>query len=89
MEINGKNELFSRPVFVYKKVGRLSFFGIPLTSQIKTGDWYVNFLIHGKVETAILSQMRMFSILRLSNKLGQLEPVDIERIKKRVIRFLQ
>ena len=89
VEINGKNELFSRPVFVYKKVGRLSFFGIPLTSQIKTGDWYVNFLIHGKVETAILSQMRMFSILRLSNKFGQLEPVEIERIKKRVLRFLQ
>ena len=38
IEINGKHEVYSRPVLVFKKLSRFGFMGIPLTSQSHTGD---------------------------------------------------
>ena len=64
VEINGKNELFSRPVLVYKKLSRFGFVGIPLTSQVKYGSWYVEFDFKGKRQTAVLAQIRTFSVSR-------------------------
>ncbi len=41
IEINGKNDLFSRPVLVFKKFSQYGFLGIPLTSQPHEGTRYV------------------------------------------------
>jgi mRNA interferase MazF len=41
IEINGKGKLFSRPVFVYKKLSKDGFLGIPLTTQEKKGSWFI------------------------------------------------
>lgn len=89
IEINGKNELFSRPVFIYKKLSRLGFIGIPLTSQNKSGSWYVNFSFQEKKQTAVLSQIRTFSVSRLTERMGKLDEIDIRRIKRGVRSFLR
>ena len=89
VEINGKNRLFSRPVLVYKKLSRYGFIGIPLTSQGKVGSWYVNFDFQNKKQTAVLSQIRTFSISRLSSRMGELDKKDIDKIKEAILDFLK
>ena len=81
VEINGKNQLFSRPVFILKKLSRYGFIGIPLSSQQKTGSWYVNFDFQGKQQVAVLSQIRTFSVSRLSSYMGRLDKNDSLKIK--------
>lgn len=56
IEINGKNDLFSRPVLVFKKFSQYGFLGIPLTSQPHEGTRYVHFRFHGKEQVAVLVQ---------------------------------
>ena len=81
IEINGKSDYFSRPVLVYKKLSHLGFMGIPLTTKNHEGAWYVGFSFQHKEVQAVLSQARVFSALRLYNRLGQLAEDDMEKIK--------
>ncbi len=80
VEINGKNELFSRPVLVFKKLSRLGFLEIPLTTQKHDGDWYVPFIFKDKTSTAVLSQVRTFSALRLYRRMGTLTETDFDLV---------
>jgi len=82
VEINGKGSKFARPVLVYKKLSQHAFLAIPLTTQKKTGSWYVSFT-HNKVkQVAILAQIRILSTSRLDNYIGQLGDADFVKIKK-------
>lgn len=89
VEINGKSNLFSRPVFIYKKLSRFGFIGVPLTSQKKTGSWYVSIDFHGSEETAVLAQIRTFSVARLSKCMGELDIADREKIRNSLLEFLK
>ncbi len=80
VEINGKSEVFSRPVLVLKKLSSFGFMGIPLTSQMHEGDWYVPFAFQGKTSVAVLSQTRTFSVLRLYRRMGTLPESDLDAI---------
>lgn len=80
IEINGKNTLFSRPVLIYHKYNKCSFLGIPLTSQEHRGSWYVPFKVHGKVNYAVLCQIRVYDVRRLSSKLCELDENDMKDI---------
>ncbi len=80
-EINGKSKLFSRPVLVYKKLGTNSFLGIPMTSQIKEGSWYVQIKLFDKISIILLHQMKVFDYRRLSSKLGQIDDEDFRKVK--------
>lgn len=84
VEINGKNKVFSRPVLVFKKFSRHSFLGIPLTSQPHDGSWYANFIFQNKVQYAVLTQIKHFSVSRLYTKIGELSESDFEQIKNSV-----
>ncbi|MBR3414963.1 type II toxin-antitoxin system PemK/MazF family toxin [Candidatus Saccharibacteria bacterium] len=63
--------------------------GIPLTSKNKTGSWYVSFDFQGRQQTAVLSQIRTFSISRLSSRMGKLDKKDTAKIKDAVKKFLE
>lgn len=89
IEITGKHKLFSRPVFIYKKLSRFGFIGIPLTSQEKSGSWYVKFDFQGKNEVAVLSQIRTFSVSRLSSRMGKLDKNDANKIRNSLLKFLE
>lgn len=82
VEINGKSEYFSRPVLVLKKLSRYGFMGVPLTSQRHTGSWYISFEFQDKIETAVLSQARVYSITRLYKRIGQAPASDLEKVRK-------
>lgn len=87
VEVGGKNELFTRPVIVLKKFGRLGFFGIPVTKTERKGSWYVSFVHKGIRETAMLSQGRLLSFKRLGKKMGALDDIDFRNVKEAYIRL--
>jgi mRNA interferase MazF len=69
-EEDGKQELFLRPVIVFRKFSPNFFWGIPLTSKEKDGSYYYHSRFAGKVGTALLFQMRLMDRKRLFRKIG-------------------
>jgi mRNA interferase MazF len=87
IETSGKGHNFTRPMIILKKFGRLAFFGIPTTTKEREGSWYVSFLHQGIVETALLSQAKMFSYKRLDRKMGSLDETDFKKVKEAFMRL--
>ena len=80
VEINGKGVTFSRPVFVYRKLSRNGFLGIPLSTKLKDGSWYVRVTFKKEI-CANLAQVKVFSSSRMYTKMGELDEIDAEKIK--------
>lgn len=88
VEISGKGQNFTRPVIVLKKFGKLAFFGIPTTTNLKReGTWYAPFKHKGVHEVAMLTQARMFSYKRLDRKMGELNDKDYKKVKEAFCRL--
>ena len=83
VEINGKNSVFSRPVLIMRKLSRLGFMGVPLTSQEHSGSWYTEFEFLNRKEYAALCQARVMSVSRLYDKIGQIPKSDLELVRAR------
>ena len=82
VEVSGKEQSFSRPVLVFRKLSQHGFVGIPLSTQIKEGTWYVSLSYQGKPIVAHLSQTRFFSTKRIYNKLTTLDDGDFAKTKE-------
>ena len=80
-EINGKSIYFSRPVLVFRRFSKEGFFGLPLTSKMKIGTWFVQISFKSKIQTIILNQGRNFNARRLQTLMGQCDESDIKKIK--------
>lgn len=80
-EINGKSKYFTRPVIIFKRFSRDCFFSLPLTSQPKTGTWFVQISFQHKIQTIVLNQGRTFSVGRLNTLMGQCDDEDFKKIK--------
>ncbi|MBQ9016906.1 type II toxin-antitoxin system PemK/MazF family toxin [Candidatus Saccharibacteria bacterium] len=80
VEIDGKGKGFARPVLVLTKFGKLSFLGIPLTTQKHTGSWYVEYDFQGKTCHAALHQAKAISVYRLYEKMGEMTRADFGRV---------
>ena len=84
-EQDGKGELFARPVLVIRGFSREIFWGIPLTSQRKKGEFYFEFEMDGRKSVAILSQLRVFDTARVSGKrLGRINGAVLLEIKNKL-----
>ena len=81
-EVDGKGDTFTRPVVVYRKLGAYTLLVVPTSTKQKEGTWYVPFRHKGIDETALLSQIRVISFKRLKEKIGELDAVDMEKIRK-------
>ena len=81
-EINGKSDMFSRPVIIFRKLAHDFYFVIPTTTQDRVGSWYVSFRQGGVSGTACLHQARSLDYRRLWSKLGELDDVDFMRVKE-------
>jgi len=88
-ETYGKDELFLRPVLIFKKLNRYTFIGIPLTSKQKSGDHFFSFQYKkDTISTAQISQMRMFDIKRIEYRSGRISTMDFENLKNKVAKLL-
>ena len=81
-EQNGKGEDFMRPLLIFKKFSNTMFFGIPLSTQQKEGDWFFEFsFLEDKSSTALIVQGRLFDAKRLDRKIGKMSIEDFESLK--------
>ena len=88
-ESYGKEELFLRPVLVYKKLTHHTFIGIPLTSKEKEGSYYFKFSYkENKYSWASLNQIRVFDTKRVVYKSGNIKKNDFEQLKKQMEEFI-
>lgn len=81
VEIDGKSSRFSRPVLVFKKHSGLCFTGIPLTSKMRKGSWYIDFKFQDKTQIAVLIQAKLISNSRLYERIGEISKGDYRRIR--------
>lgn len=79
-EICGKGDASMRPVLIFRKIDKNSFWAIPLTSKRHLGSWYAPFTFNGRVQTAIVSQIQNMSTARLKRKMGQIPNSDYAAI---------
>jgi mRNA interferase MazF len=80
-EQNGKGEDFMRPLLIFKKFSNEMFFGIPLSTQQKEGNWFFEFSLKNKSSTALIVQGRLFDAKRLDRKIGKMSIEDFESLK--------
>ena len=52
-EVNGKSNLFSRPVIIYRKLAHGFYFVVPTTTQDRKGTWFVGFRQHAKIDGGV------------------------------------
>lgn len=82
IEMNGKSDKFTRPIFIFKKYDRYSFLGLPLSTQNKKGSWYFPVVFAGIEQVVILSQGRVFDYRRLKGKMGELDTFEVTGVRK-------
>lgn len=87
-EADGKGEEFLRPVFIYRKINKETFFGIPITSKLRDDTSHVAFYFKYNLHTAVLSQSKTFDKRRLVSRMGEVSDYLFLKIRKRAIIFL-
>ena len=65
-EQNGKGANFVRPIVILKKITNQMFLGIPLSSQLKKGDWFFEFEFDSKDKSSDSTMMKS----RMNNSLS-------------------
>lgn len=80
-EQNGKGDEFQRPILVVKKYTNDMFLGVPLSTTIREGSFYFQFILDDKTSTALLVQHKLCSNKRLMKKMGMINKSDFENLK--------
>ena len=84
VEANGKNAQFERPILVVRKFSRDSLWGIPISTQLKSGPYYFRFK-HKDVSNCLnLSQIRLCSAKRLLRRVGHFPVSDFQEVRNKV-----
>jgi mRNA-degrading endonuclease toxin of MazEF toxin-antitoxin module len=79
----GKGPTFERPVFIFKKLTKSSFLGLPLTGRKREGSWYVPIVIRGRSSSLMLNQARVFDQKRLRRRIVVVNQEEVKAIKAR------
>lgn len=89
-EIDGKNNLFERPVLILKKVNKNQFTWVPLSSKQKEGYFFTDIKSEdNKVRgTSNFSQVRCFSSKRLLRKFSTCSAEDFLSLKMVLINYI-
>ena len=82
-EQDGVNELFERPILVFKKFSNDVLWVLPLTKSIKTNPYYYQINHSEFPSSVILSQIRLISSKRLLRRMGTIERVEFFEIIKK------
>jgi len=87
-EQDGKHHRFERPVLILRKFNRGMFWGLPLTSRPKQGNYYFLLSWKGIPVTIILSQLRVLSSKRLIRRIGRINNSTFLKIRAKVKELL-
>lgn len=84
-EEDGKGKSFSRPVIILKKFNQFLFWAVPLSTKMKDNRFYVECLANdGETRAAMISQLRLISSKRLTDKITFSKESSIISIKKAI-----
>jgi mRNA-degrading endonuclease toxin of MazEF toxin-antitoxin module len=86
-EIYGKGVEYTRPVLIIKKISGYSCIVIPATSEPKDGTWFYPIVIGETQSFLIFPQIRMISTARFEEKIEEIFPTELEKIKKSAGKF--
>lgn len=87
-EQDGKNNLFERPVLIFKKFNNKLAYVFPLSSRIKDGKYYFALKTSTFECNLMLSQMRLISSKRLRRFLRKISPNQYLQVKNAFIDML-
>jgi mRNA interferase MazF len=79
--MNGKSDFFTRPVLILKRFNKNIFFGIPLSTQIKDGNFFFTFNLNDEKSNALLVQGKTFDVKRLEKKIGMISKDEFSELK--------
>ncbi len=85
----GKGNEYQRPVVIIKKLTSELFFGIPLSSVLKSGSYFYTFSYQdkkGKIRTncAMILQLKAFDKKRLMGRIGMMQKKDFKNMHEKV-----
>lgn len=84
-EQDGKGVGFSRPVLIIKYLSKDTCLVLPITTSNQTHKYRIDIgLVNNNYSKAIVSQMKVIDIKRLENKLGVIDQVCLELIRKTI-----
>ena len=89
----GKDKDFTRAVIIIRKLTHDLFIGIPLTSSLKNNDYFHKFSYINKTRgnidnSAMILQLRTFSIKRVLSKIGMVNKEDFTKIVEKTQRLI-
>ena len=85
----GKGKNFTRPIIIIRQLTNGLFIGIPLTTTIRENNYFHTFEYDNKTNgiiknSAMILQVKVFSIKRLMNKTGTINKDDFAIIIKKL-----
>ena len=87
-EQDGSGDKYERPVVVMKGFSKQVCLVVPLTTSQKENPYHIKLgKVDGKEASAIFSQVRLVDTKRFSEKIGVIDFVLFERIKKAIRGF--
>lgn len=89
VETDGKREHFERPILIMKKFNKDMFWGVPLTSNSRSGRYFCKVTHETGVSWAFLPQLRIFSSKRLIRKAGAVPEADFLRVSNELVQLIQ
>ena len=87
-EEDGNGDLYERPVLILKKFNENLLIAIPLSTKIKEGRFYVNFLDDKLSYSVLLSQTKVMSSKRLLRKISKLSRGRFSVVKNAYFKLL-
>ncbi len=83
-EEDGKNKRYERPVLIVRKFNRHLFWGVPTSLQMKDNPFYHAISFHGRQQSVLISQLRLWDSRRLSNKIGTLSRKQFNEVREAI-----
>jgi mRNA-degrading endonuclease toxin of MazEF toxin-antitoxin module len=80
-EQDGKGKKMTRPVIIVKAYSKSLFLGVPLSTQIKDGSFFFEFVFEENSSNALLVQARTFDTKRLGKRIGMINKKDFDELK--------
>ena len=80
IESDGKHELFKRPVLILKVFNSYMIWVVPLTSKIKSTEFYRKIVYESGTSWACITQIRTISTKRLLRRVGVVNEADFEEV---------
>ena len=89
VEIDGKSKDFERPVLILRKFNREMVWVLPMTSKGGDPKFYEKYLFGDREYFVVITQIRTISTKRFLRKIGMMKKADFDRIKERLVKFVQ